>query len=167
MLINTIQYKTYVILQSSSTFDNLCSLPFETDLGVGLSVTTVTATDSDTNPNIQYSFTSTGNPGGYFAIDQYSGIITLARSLDRETQDGYTLELEATDTEYTATMTLEVIVTDENDNAPVFRQESYQVGSYLVLLGGVSQILSSVTNDSCCYKLLKSLLLIGYQQICH
>ena len=37
--------------------------------------------------------------------------------------------------------------------------------------GGVSQNLSSVTNDSCCYKLLKSLLLIGYQQIvtdfCH
>ena len=33
--------------------------------------------------------------------------------------------------------------------------------------GGGSQNLSSVTNDSFCYKLLKSLLLIGYQQICH
>ena len=33
--------------------------------------------------------------------------------------------------------------------------------------GGVSQNLSSVTNDSFCYKLLKSLLLIGCQQICH
>ena len=33
--------------------------------------------------------------------------------------------------------------------------------------GGCSQNLSSVTNDSFCYKLLKSLLLIGYQQICH
>ena len=94
---------------------------------MGLSVSTVTATDSDTNPNIHYSFAPTGNPGGYFAIDQYSGIITLARSLDRETEDGYTLELEATDTVYTATTTLEIIVTDENDNAPVFRQESYQV----------------------------------------
>ncbi|XP_041483662.1 protocadherin-23-like [Lytechinus variegatus] len=97
------------------------------DLGVGLSVTTVMATDSDTNPNIQYSFTPDGNPGGYFAVDQYSGIITLAHSLDRETQDRYMLELEATDTEYTTTTTLEIIVTDENDNAPVFRQESYQV----------------------------------------
>ena len=27
--------------------------------------------------------------------------------------------------------------------------------------------MSSVTNDRLCYKLLKSLLLIGYQQICH
>ena len=35
------------------------------------------------------------------------------------------------------------------------------------LSGGVSQNLSSVTNDSFCYKLLKTLLLIGYQQICH
>ena len=34
-------------------------------------------------------------------------------------------------------------------------------------LGGVSQNLSSVTNEIFCYKLLKSLLLIGYQQICH
>ena len=35
------------------------------------------------------------------------------------------------------------------------------------LLGPVSQNLSSVINDSLCYKLLKSLVLIGYQQICH
>ena len=33
--------------------------------------------------------------------------------------------------------------------------------------GGVSHILPSMINDSLCYKLLKSLLLIGYQQICH
>ena len=33
--------------------------------------------------------------------------------------------------------------------------------------GLVSQNLSSVTHDSFCYKLLKSLPLIGYQQICH
>ena len=33
--------------------------------------------------------------------------------------------------------------------------------------GGVLQNLSSVTNDSFCYTLLKSFLLIGYQQICH
>ena len=33
--------------------------------------------------------------------------------------------------------------------------------------GGVSRNLSLVINDSFCYKLLKSLLLIGYQQSCH
>ena len=33
--------------------------------------------------------------------------------------------------------------------------------------GSVSQNLSSVTNDRCCHKLVKCLLLIGYQQICH
>ena len=35
------------------------------------------------------------------------------------------------------------------------------------LQGPISQNLSSVTNDSFCYKLLKSLLLIGYQLTCH
>ena len=33
--------------------------------------------------------------------------------------------------------------------------------------GGFSQNLLSVTNDSFCYQLLKSLLLISYQQICY
>ena len=38
---------------------------------------------------------------------------------------------------------------------------------YHIHQGGVSQKLSSVTNDSFCYKLLKAMLLIGYQQICN
>ena len=42
----------------------------------------------------------------------------------------------------------------------------YTFGFFCVL-EGISQNLSSVTNDSFCYKLLKSLLLIGYQGICH
>ena len=35
-----------------------------------------------------------------------------------------------------------------------------------VVQAPISQNLSSVTNDSFCYKLVKSLLVIGYQQIC-
>ena len=38
---------------------------------------------------------------------------------------------------------------------------------FAVCPGSVSQNLSSVTKDSFCYKLLKSLLLIGFHQTCH
>ncbi|XP_071500853.1 protein dachsous-like [Diadema antillarum] len=94
---------------------------------VGTLVTTVTASDADTDPNIQYRFASGGNPGGKFAIAPFSGEITLAKSLDREEQESYILGLEATDGQHVATTSLEIIVLDENDNEPVFHQESYQV----------------------------------------
>lgn len=94
---------------------------------VGTTITTVSARDEDTDPNIQYSFTPTGNPDGCFAVDRFSGVISLSKSLDREERDSYVLELEAADGEYTASTSLEIVVTDENDNQPVFHQESYQV----------------------------------------
>ncbi|XP_071787614.1 protein dachsous-like [Asterias amurensis] len=94
---------------------------------VGYPVTTVVANDADTNPSIIYQFTSTGNPGSMFAIDQFSGSITLAAPLDREIQDLHSLEIQASDGVYTDTLTLVVRVRDENDNEPHFSQQSYQV----------------------------------------
>ena len=94
---------------------------------VGYPVTTVIANDADTNPSIIYQFTSTGNPGSMFAIDQFSGSITLAEPLDREIQDIHSLEIQASDGVYTDTLTLVVRVRDENDNEPHFSQQSYQV----------------------------------------
>ena len=47
----------------------------------------------------------------------------------------------------------------------IFKLYPYKKKDGLEHQGGVSQNLSSVTNDNLCYKLLKSLLLIGYQQI--
>ncbi|XP_038055209.1 protein dachsous-like [Patiria miniata] len=94
---------------------------------VGYPLITLTANDGDTNPTITYHFTPTGNPGNKFAIDPFSGSITLAETLDRETQDIYSLEVQASDTVYTDDVTLVVRVRDENDNEPQFSQQSYQV----------------------------------------
>ncbi len=94
---------------------------------VGYPVTTVVANDADTNPSIIYQFTPTGNPGSMFAIDQYSGSISLAEPLDREIQDLHSLEIQASDGVYTDMLTLVVRVRDENDNEPHFSQQSYQV----------------------------------------
>uniref|UniRef100_T1ING2 Cadherin domain-containing protein n=1 Tax=Strigamia maritima TaxID=126957 RepID=T1ING2_STRMM len=94
---------------------------------VGSLVTTITANDVDTNPALTYSFAQDGNPDQMFSIDRYSGKITLSQLLDHEAKSQYRLTVEASDTTHVARTTLIVNVVDENDNPPVFSQQSYQV----------------------------------------
>ena len=47
------------------------------------------------------------------------------------------------------------------------RQLDIEAVTIEVLVGPISQNLSSLMIDSFCYTLVKSLFLIGYQQICH
>ncbi|CAL4103549.1 unnamed protein product [Meganyctiphanes norvegica] len=94
---------------------------------VGTVITTITANDVDTNPAITYKFTNTGNPLNMFSIDKFSGKITLAVPLDHEKRREYMLQVEASDTAHRATTSITVKVLDENDNAPVFSQQAYQV----------------------------------------
>ncbi|XP_076332831.1 LOW QUALITY PROTEIN: protein dachsous-like [Tachypleus tridentatus] len=94
---------------------------------VGTVLTTITANDVDTNPALIYSFSERGNPGGVFTIDRFSGRITLAQPLDYEKQNQYQLQLQVSDSVHLAKTYLTVHVTDINDNAPVFAQQSYQV----------------------------------------
>ena len=94
---------------------------------VGTVITTITANDVDTNPAITYNFATTGNPHNMFSIDKFSGKITLAKLLDHETRAEYMLQVEASDTSHVATTSITVKVVDENDNAPIFTQQAYQV----------------------------------------
>lgn len=66
----------------------------------------------------------------YLTIDSTSGIVTMTTSYDIETSatNPYTIPcvVMATDaTSQTSTATLDVIVSDGNDNAPVFTQITY------------------------------------------
>ena len=68
--------------------------------------------------------------GNKFSIDESTGALS-ARRLDRETRGSYRLEVTAQDRGSPArrdTCTLDVRVQDENDNDPVFQQNSYEVG---------------------------------------
>ncbi|XP_076446681.1 protein dachsous-like [Babylonia areolata] len=88
-------------------------------------VAVVTATDVDLNPVLVYNFTAQGNPENRFTIDRSSGTVRLASTLDRETRSHYTLGLQVTDGLDTASTTLEVFVTDVNDNPPRFLRSHY------------------------------------------
>ena len=79
----------------------------------------VRATDADYGNNITYSLL----PSDYaakFYIDPSSGNISVIGILDRENKSEVTLLINATDGTFSVTSELFVIITDVNDNGPVF-----------------------------------------------
>ncbi|KAJ9591219.1 hypothetical protein L9F63_002225, partial [Diploptera punctata] len=97
----------------------------------GTYVAGITATDEDTGVNAQiyYAFVS-GNEHSWFEMDVDSGLITTRASLDREIQDTVELRISARDggpNPKWAYTQLKVTILDENDERPVFSQETINV----------------------------------------
>lgn len=90
-------------------------------------VTQVTANDVDLSSIITYSFSDNSSTNIPFAIDRYTGVITLTRALDYEEQTEYALTVWASDSVHQTSGEVKVQVLDVNDNAPVFTHDSYQV----------------------------------------
>lgn len=97
---------------------------------VGTNILQVAAYDVDTGTNSQITFTITGgNNGTVFGISSADGIVTVDKSLDRETVASYRLILTATDggtPAQTSNAVVQVTVSDVNDNAPTFSLSSYR-----------------------------------------
>nr|CAG4640600.1 EOG090X0007 [Eulimnadia texana] len=96
---------------------------------LGSAVVTVTATDNDNGPNgvVRYAIVS-GNDQQNFAIDPTTGAVTVAKPLDYDTLQKFTLNITATDMGFEprmATATLTVLLIDVNDNPPRFNQSLY------------------------------------------
>ena len=119
------------------------------------SVGTVSATDAD-NDTLTYSITA-GNGDGKFAIGSATGAITVAGSLDHEDTASYTLTVEASDgTGADANKTtVQVVITVEDENdAPVFDEESYafSTGEHAELAAAVGTISATdADNDTLAY----------------
>ena len=65
-----------------------------------------------------------------FEIENDTGVVKLRRNLDREKQPVHYLSIQARDTNDPSRLAqadVEIIVTDVNDNAPMFQQSSYTV----------------------------------------
>ena len=66
----------------------------------------------------------------YFEIDSTSGLISVRREFDRETQDTFSFTVIAQDslsTFLTATAAVAVFIGDVNDNSPVFRDDTQTI----------------------------------------
>ncbi|KAM6941752.1 protocadherin-23 [Lycodopsis pacificus] len=119
------------------------------NLPAGYMVTQVIANDVDLSSTITYSFFGNSSTNFPFAIDRYTGVVTLTRALDYEEQTEYTMTVWASDSLHQTTGEVKVEVLDVNDNAPVFTKVSYQVElSELVLADTLVLTVSATDSDS-------------------
>lgn len=98
------------------------------DSPVGMILGKVSAIDLDIGPNRQITYELIDSTGE-FLIHENSGIIRLAKTLDRETCSFYNLTIMAYDSNMpmlNSTTSFTVNVTDINDNAPEFEMQSYK-----------------------------------------
>ncbi|XP_061051744.1 protocadherin-15 isoform X8 [Eubalaena glacialis] len=107
--------------QSPPRFPQLMySLEISEAMRIGAVLLNLQATDREGDP-ITYAIEN-GDPQRVFNLSETTGILTLGKALDRESTDRYILIVTASDgrPDGTSTATVNVVVTDVNDNAPVF-----------------------------------------------
>ncbi|XP_028429145.1 protocadherin Fat 3 [Perca flavescens] len=68
-----------------------------------------------------------GNSDSVFDVEKAVGTILIAKPLDAEQRSFYNLTVQATDGTNTAYTQVHIIVMDNNDNAPIFSQPTYDV----------------------------------------
>lgn len=98
------------------------------DVEVGTLVTKVHATDVDIGINRKIKYNFIDSFSNHFKIASDSGIITLAKPLDRESKASYNLTLQALDQgtpQLSSIVNLIVNVQDINDNPPEFASKYY------------------------------------------
>uniref|UniRef100_A0AAY5EW03 FAT atypical cadherin 4 n=1 Tax=Electrophorus electricus TaxID=8005 RepID=A0AAY5EW03_ELEEL len=115
---------------------NIYDVEIEEDTLSGTDVLQVFASDADegTNGQIRFSIAS-GNRNGDFRIDSVTGVISVAKPLDREAWASYSLVVQAADRassprvdrspSLSGSATVTVLVDDMNDMVPVFFFSSY------------------------------------------
>jgi protocadherin Fat 4 len=82
-------------------------------VGTAVGITAL-ASDADVTDTISYSLSS--NPGDFFAIDANTGEVTVAGSLDYETDTSHTIDVTATSSDgTTSTQTFTIAVGDEDE----------------------------------------------------
>ena len=98
-------------------------------LGTTILFFTAKDTDSGTNARLSYSIVS-GNDQGAFNFTFTTGLLSVAGALDRETTASYNLTVQVADggsPSLSSRVNAIITIDDENDNSPVFSQDSYTV----------------------------------------
>ena len=132
----------------------------------------VAASDADISSNAEINFSLSSDFNSTFTIGNESGLISLSFSLDFERQHNYTLFVVATDNgnpPLSSSSEVTIIVTDLNDNPPVFASDSYHVSipENTILGTSVFQIpatdADSTSNSELRYSILSGNLAAAFQ----
>ncbi|KAM4807713.1 protocadherin Fat 4-like [Rhinophrynus dorsalis] len=97
----------------------------------GTDLIQVIASDADEGANgmIRYTIVD-GNPSSEFRIDSVTGVISIAKPLDRERKSSYALTVQSSDrgsSPRTDTATVSILLLDINDVVPKFELSPYSV----------------------------------------
>ncbi|KAJ3587684.1 hypothetical protein NHX12_011281 [Muraenolepis orangiensis] len=103
------------------------------DTLTGADVLRVSASDADEGSNGQIRFSvAAGDGGGAFRVDSVTGVISVARRLDREARASYSLTVQASDRGSVPRVdraTVNIVLLDVNDCAPAFELSPYTVSA--------------------------------------
>ncbi|KHN75881.1 Protocadherin-16 [Toxocara canis] len=122
--------ETAVRIRVLNLNDNVPSLPLlrprkiAESAPIGSLIASVTATDVDIDTRLEYSLNP---PNPLFVINRFSGAVHLVAPLDYETAKEHRLQIQVSDGENISKSTLIVNVIDENDNAPKFDKDFYDL----------------------------------------
>ncbi|XP_031408102.1 protocadherin Fat 3 [Meleagris gallopavo] len=99
------------------------------DAAIGDSVIMLIAEDLDSPSNGQIHFSIvSGDQDNEFSVDPGSGLVKVKKKLDRERISGYSLVIQARDSgtpPLSSSVTVNVDISDVNDNSPVFTPANY------------------------------------------
>ncbi|KAE8287468.1 Protocadherin Fat 3 FAT tumor suppressor-like protein 3 Precursor [Larimichthys crocea] len=120
------------------------------DASVGQTITRVLAEDSDSQVNgrITYSILR-GDRSNHFWIDPVTGLLKVNKRLDRELVSRYSLSVQAFDSgspAMSSTVTLNIDISDVNDNPPVFTPPNSTAIIQLNQAAGVTLLKLSVSD---------------------
>uniref|UniRef100_A0A914XVL9 Cadherin domain-containing protein n=1 Tax=Panagrolaimus superbus TaxID=310955 RepID=A0A914XVL9_9BILA len=107
--------------------ENPVSVRIPENSPIGFHVLKMRAEDSDHDENAKLKFNIDSDK---FAINPNSGLITVAKLLDREEQSLYAVSIEVSDSgepSMSSSTVLEILLDDANDNAPEFTEATYEV----------------------------------------
>ncbi|MEP2980724.1 MAG: cadherin domain-containing protein, partial [Lentilitoribacter sp.] len=110
--VNDVNETSITAISDSDASGNTVTEGASVGTAVGI---TALASDADATDTVSYSLSS--NPGGFFAIDANTGEVTVAGSLDYETNTSHSIEVTATSTDgTTSTQTFTIAVGDEDEH---------------------------------------------------
>ncbi|XP_014468281.1 PREDICTED: protein dachsous [Dinoponera quadriceps] len=120
------------------------------DIAPDSSVMSVRATDPDQGVNGKITYAIAEETSWLFRVDNLTGVITTAGSLDRERQSSYTFFVVAMDSgKYDAkssSIPVQINISDVNDNAPVFEEYPFRTHVTLSTLPGQNILRVSATD---------------------
>ncbi|XP_037118459.1 protocadherin Fat 4 [Syngnathus acus] len=130
---------------------NIYDIEIEENTLTGMDIIQVFATDSDEGTNGQIRFSiSGGNTNRDFRMDSVTGMVSVAKQLDREVQASYSLVVQASDRGSSPRVdhaTVNIVLLDVNDCSPVFELSPYTVNVQENLESLPRNILQVVARD--------------------